>query len=178
MPQKPKPKHPELPFGVPEPAPNDAPGEPLADAVLAPRKMGRPRKWGSEAERKRAYRERLAADLAEPERLRRELRNAKRQATEKARQLAQIERDLASAEAEIERRSKREFELERTVERIEARADDWRSRATALARNLEAERLKVALLSTTPATPATPPARPKPPPSRRTKAKPKRRKRR
>ncbi|MFN8039171.1 MAG: hypothetical protein U0Q07_08180 [Acidimicrobiales bacterium] len=43
------------------------------EAEPALRKMGRPRKWSSEAERKRAYRERLAADLAEPERLRREL---------------------------------------------------------------------------------------------------------
>ncbi len=49
------------------------------DAAESPgRKVGRPRKWATEAERKRAYRERLAADIAEPERLRRELRNARR----------------------------------------------------------------------------------------------------
>lgn len=147
MPRKPKPEHPELPFDVPASMPEEVPDEPVAAAGSRAGKMGRPRKWESEAERKRAYRQRLAADLAQPERLRRELRNAKRQSAEKDRRLAQAERDLARAEAEIERRSKREIELESTVERLEVRVDDWRSRTNALTRNLEAERVKVARLS-------------------------------
>lgn len=167
-----------MPFDAPvlqaEEATIDIPSEPKPTA----RKVGRPRKWESEADRKRAYRERLAADLAEPERLRRELRNAKRQAAEKARRLSAMERDLARAEAEIDRRRRRESELEGTIQRLEDRVDDWRSRANALARNLEAERARVGLLSTSPGAPASTPAKPKPPPKRVTKAKPKRRKRR
>lgn len=147
MPRKPKPEHPELPFDAPAPVAGEGRAEPGSVTGSPTRKIGRPRKWESEAERKRAYRERLAADLAEPERLRRELRNAKRQSAEKARRLAQAERDLARAEAEIGRRSKRESELESTVKRLEARVDDWRSRANALARNLEAERVKVVRLT-------------------------------
>ena len=178
MPRRPKPEHPELPFDAPESAHDEATEDLLADAVPVPRKIGRPRKWGSEAERKRAYRERLAADLAEPDRLRRELRNAKRQVADKARRLAQVERDLERAEAEIQRRARREVELERTVDHLEARVDDWRSRANALAKNLEAERVKVALLSTMPPASESRPSRPKPPPKRTSPKKPKRRKRR
>jgi hypothetical protein len=50
----------------------------LQQSDAGPRRVGRPRKWVSEAERKRAYRERLAADLDEPLTLRRELRNERR----------------------------------------------------------------------------------------------------
>src|SRR5690606_15781156 len=117
------------------------------------RKMGRPRKWESEAERKRAYRERRAADLAEPERLRRELRNANRRVADRDRRLADAERELARAEAEIERRTKRESELASTVERLEARVDDWRSRANALGRNLEVERQAARLSAPSPSGP-------------------------
>jgi hypothetical protein len=72
--RKPKPEHPELPFDALVAIPNEALDEPDDAAESTGRKMGRPRKWATEAERKRAYRERLAADIAEPERLRRELR--------------------------------------------------------------------------------------------------------
>ena len=146
------------------------------DAEPAPRKMGRPRKWGSEAERKRAYRERLAADLAEPERLRRELRNARRQVADRDRRLADAERDLARAEAEIERRSKREIELVGTVGRLEAKVSDWRSRANALSRNLEAERAKAARSTTMPPPSGARPGRAVPPTKRTTPKKRRRRK--
>jgi predicted RNase H-like nuclease (RuvC/YqgF family) len=145
------------------------------EAEPAPRKIGRPRKWASEAERKRAYRERLAADHAEPERLRRELRNAKRRIADRDRRIAEAERDLARADAEIERRSRREIELEGTVRRLEAKVDDWRSRANALSRNLEAERANGASSSTTPPRSGTRPSRPVAPTKRTTPKKPKRR---
>lgn len=45
------------------------------------RPLGRPRLWDSEAERKRAYRARKAAELVEPSRLRDELRAARRALT-------------------------------------------------------------------------------------------------
>jgi len=43
----------------------------------ARRRPGRPRKWASDAERKRAYRARRATELAEPHRLRDEAREAR-----------------------------------------------------------------------------------------------------
>ena len=61
--------------------------EPLGDARSESRtqgstgRRGRPRKWDSDADRKRAYRQRLAADLEEPQRLREELRNERRRAS-------------------------------------------------------------------------------------------------
>ncbi len=57
---------------------------------------GRPRVWASEAERKRAYRARLAADLAEPARLRLELRAAHKRVGDLERSLAQAQRDSAA----------------------------------------------------------------------------------
>jgi predicted RNase H-like nuclease (RuvC/YqgF family) len=178
VPRKPSKEHPELPFDAPATRPDGAGEETVADPMPTAKKVGRPRKWESEAERKRAYRERLAADLAEPERLRRELRNAKRQGAEKARRLSEMERDLARAEAEIERRRTRESELQSTIERLERRVDDWRSRANALARSLEAERAMAPVASSSPVSSVTPPTLPKPPPKRVSKAKAKRRKRR
>lgn len=148
------------------------------EAEPALRKMGRPRKWSSEAERKRAYRERLAADLAEPERLRRELRNAKLRVADRDRRLAEAERDLARAEAEIKRRSEREIELEGTVRRLEAKVDDWRSRPNALSRNLEAERARASVPTTMPPTTGTIPSRPLSPTKRTTPKNAQRQKRR
>lgn len=70
MPRKPAAPQPELPFDVT--SRSTAVVQETTTVVPNPaRKMGRPRKWESEAERKRAYRERRAADLAEPEQLRR-----------------------------------------------------------------------------------------------------------
>jgi hypothetical protein len=66
----------------------------------AGRGPGRPRVWASEAERKRAYRARLAADLAEPVRLRLELRDARKRIGELERALAATRGDLGrSADA-------------------------------------------------------------------------------
>ncbi len=108
--------------------------------------MGRPRKWGSEAERKRAYRERLATDLAEPQRLRRELRNANRRIADRDRRIGELERDLARAEAEIKRGAELESEVHMVVERLEAQVDHWRSRAIELGNELKTERAKSARL--------------------------------
>jgi hypothetical protein len=61
--------------------------EPVGDAssdssrLESTGRRGRPRKWDSDADRKRAYRQRLAADLEQPRRLREELRNERRRAS-------------------------------------------------------------------------------------------------
>lgn len=73
------------------------PGGLTSKADLQPRGPGRPRKWASEAERKRAYRERLAADLAAPAQLRRDLRDAGKRIGELERAVAAADRDLARA---------------------------------------------------------------------------------
>ena len=84
----PDPAHVPSPVGLGEadhPQPHAVDAEKAAkatDRTEKPRgRGGRPRKWKSEAERKRAYRERRATDLAEPERLRRDLRNERRRVT-------------------------------------------------------------------------------------------------
>jgi hypothetical protein len=69
------------------------------------RSPGRPRVWASEAERKRAYREQLAADFAEPERLRRELRSARKAIADKDREISRLKRDLTRSEAATGTRS-------------------------------------------------------------------------
>ncbi|HEX9547106.1 MAG TPA: hypothetical protein VF942_07195 [Acidimicrobiales bacterium] len=66
---------------------------------------GRPRKWASEAERKRAYRARRATELAEPHRLRDDARQAREAAT------------AARTEAETARRAKRAEQRALTAER-------------------------------------------------------------
>jgi hypothetical protein len=85
-------------------------GEPAIDEAVAPGngrpRPGRPRKWASEAERKRAYRQRLALDLDNPLGLRHDLR-AERRRTARLKQendrlrarLAVAERRVAAAEA-------------------------------------------------------------------------------
>lgn len=166
-----------LPFeGVESDAPRGSDPR-SADANGGARGPGRPRIWASEAERKRAYRERLASDFAEPDRLRRELRAERKKGAEKDRETKQLKRELARTKAEIERRSTREEELEGTIRRLEAKVDDWRSRATALAKNLEAERERVSASRAMPPTPVTKPTRPVAPTKRTTPKKPKRRRR-
>jgi hypothetical protein len=64
----------------------------------AKRPPGRPRKWSSEAERKRAYRQRKATELAEPHRVREDARQARQAAT------------AAQAEAEVARRGQQRAE--------------------------------------------------------------------
>lgn len=109
MPRKPDPAQVPLPFDLPEDdhegqeperaeaATPEAPGP----ATKAPSKRGRPRKWASEAERKRAYRERLATDFAEPDRLRKELRNERRRVASRDRRIAELRRDLEGSAARI-----------------------------------------------------------------------------
>jgi hypothetical protein len=64
----------------------------------AARRVGRPRKWASEAERKRAYRERLAADLESPLALRRDLRTERRRTAGLRQENDRLRTRLAAAE--------------------------------------------------------------------------------
>lgn len=105
-----------------------------------PRRAGRPRVWASDAERKRAYRERLAADFAEPERLRRELRAERQTTTAKDREIARLKRDLARSEALVAAASSRQDQLERMITALEFKVEDWRSRARALSKRNDEER--------------------------------------
>lgn len=66
-----------------------------APAPRSPR--GRPRKWGSDAERKRAYRERKAEELAEPHRLRMELRRERQRSGSLANEAERLRGELAEA---------------------------------------------------------------------------------
>jgi chromosome segregation ATPase len=109
VPRKPDPAQVPLPFDLPEDDHEDPESEraeasateaPEPDAKAPPRR-GRPRKWASEAERKRAYRERLATDFAEPDRLRKELRNERRRVASRDRRIAQLHRDLEESAARI-----------------------------------------------------------------------------
>ncbi len=52
----------------------------VAVPEITPRNRGRPRRWPSEAERKRAYRQRRAAELADPLTLREDARAARAEA--------------------------------------------------------------------------------------------------
>lgn len=110
------------------------------DAEGAARRPGRPRVWASEAERKRAYRERLASDFAEPDRLRRELRAERRTVAEKDSEIARLKRELARVEAAERAAVSRRHDLEAMIETLESKVDDWRSRAQALAKRREQER--------------------------------------
>lgn len=170
MPRKRQTEYPELPFEEPAAAPESAAKPSKKRAVSAGGRMGRPRKWESEAERKRAYRERLAADLAEPQRLRRELRTERKRVAKRDQKIAALERELARVEARIDRCGKRESELERRIEHLESRVADWRSRARALAESLEKERNKSASVASIPGVQTTlsPERKPKskPPPKR------------
>jgi len=146
VPRKPAAPQPELPFDVTSRS-TEVVQETTTGAPKPARNMGRPRKWGSEAERKRAYRERLAEDLAEPQRLRRELRNANRRIADRDRRIVELERVLARAEAEIERGVERDSAGQAVVRRLEAQVDHWRSRAIELRNELKTERAKSARLA-------------------------------
>lgn len=129
-----------LPFDEDDPTKEPASAEHSGDIEDGRRRPGRPRVWASEAERKRAYRERLAADLAEPDRLRKELRAERRMIAEKDREITRLKRDLARAEAAERAALDRQADLQRIVQGLEAKVDDWRSRAQALARRREDQR--------------------------------------
>lgn len=111
-----------------------------ADVEDGARRPGRPRVWASEAERKRAYRERLASDFAEPNRLRKELRAELKTVAKRDREIDRLKRELARANAATDAALNRQTDLERTVEALEAKVGDWRSRARALAKKREEER--------------------------------------
>jgi chromosome segregation ATPase len=104
------------------------------------RRPGRARVWESDAERKRAYSERLAADFAEPDRLRKELRAERRLVAETEREVTRLKRELARAEDATGAALSRQADLQRMVEGLEMKVADWRSRAQALARKREEER--------------------------------------
>ena len=74
---------------------------------------GRPRKWADDAERLRAYRERKAAELAEPQRLREEVRELRRRV-----------RDI---ESELAREKVARTKAEENVRVLRAIIDDARS---------------------------------------------------
>jgi chromosome segregation ATPase len=108
-----------------------------------PSQRGRPRKWASEAERKRAYRERLATDFAEPDRLRKEVRNERRRVAARDRQIAELRRNLDEAKtridaAEVEKVDllarqvtlEEQLEWQRAkVQEYSARLSEWRRKA-------------------------------------------------
>jgi hypothetical protein len=104
-----------------------------------PPARGRPRKWSSEAERKRAYRLRRAAELAGPEAVRCEAQAARagaaksRTAAEAARGKAEYWRQRAAvAEQRVERARQRAWAAEQAAQRARAERDEaqrlWRSK--------------------------------------------------
>jgi chromosome segregation ATPase len=96
--------------------------------------------WASEAERKRAYRERLAADRAEPERLRRELRAERKRVADQDRQLSRFVQDLTRAKGLRADFAAREAELKSAIEHLEAKVEFWRAQARAIEKRLDEER--------------------------------------
>jgi len=87
-----------------------------------PRRPGRPRQWASEAERKRAYRARKAAELAEPLQLREALREAEGEA-------AQARGEAEAAALDVSRWQRRAAAAEKTLSRARAQAARARARA-------------------------------------------------
>jgi chromosome segregation ATPase len=85
-----------------------------ADGVEERRGPGRPRKWASEADRVRAYRQRKAEEHASADELRVERRVLKRQ-------LSDATRGRARAEAALDRATKQIEALEAELERTRAR---------------------------------------------------------
>jgi hypothetical protein len=96
-----------------------------------PPARGRPRKWSSEAERKRAYRLRRAAELAGPEAIRAEAQAARaeairaRTATERARRKTEYWRQRAAvAEQRVDGARQRVRAAEQSAQRARAERDD------------------------------------------------------
>ena len=84
-------------------------------------RRGRPRKWASEADRKRAYRERLAADLAEPVSLRRELRDEQRRSRKLDARVERLTAELSRTRAELDAVRDRERDLADVNEYLQSR---------------------------------------------------------
>ncbi|MFI5041708.1 MAG: hypothetical protein ACHQNA_07650 [Acidimicrobiales bacterium] len=91
-------------------------------SALPTRRPGRPRRWADDAERKRAYRQRKAADLAEPLRLREARTSAEAEA-------ATARREAAAAKAESERWRRRAETAQRELAVARAQARRSRDRA-------------------------------------------------
>jgi chromosome segregation ATPase len=105
--------------------------EAMDDASKLPRRgPGRPRKWATEAERKRAYRERLAADIAEPARLRRDLRAARKRIGELEQALTDLRRDYTRASRSLERCAEQRDRQAGQVSRFTDEVRDLRNRLT------------------------------------------------
>lgn len=108
------------------------------DTIPVKRAVGRPRKWASEAERKRAYRERLAADLDEPITLRRELRTERRRTAGLQQENRRLRAALAAAQARADEAEHATMDLRRRVEWLAANAErDGRQASEALVRMRE-----------------------------------------
>ena len=131
---------PPLPFGTPAPASVEPASSAPKVAEVPPNRGGRPRKWATEAERKRAYRERLATDHAEPDRLRRELRAERKRVAERERRLATRDGELARAQTTITNQAAQRAELEATVERLKAKIVSLQKQANQLGQRLAEER--------------------------------------
>jgi AT-hook transcription factor len=99
---------------------------------------GRPRKWATEAERKRAYRQRRAAELADPQALREEA-NSLRAAASSARAAEKRAKEQAASWRTRAERAERRTELARqrtrVAERAAQRARAERNQAQRLLRN-------------------------------------------
>jgi hypothetical protein len=138
VPRRARPEQDHLPFDTDPAAPPDEIPATEQPTIERPRR-GRPRVWTSEAERKRAYRERLAADHAEPERLRRELRAERKHVADRDRQLVRLRRDLAEALAERAHFAVLQADLEATIEELQTRVEFWKAEASRLEKRLDDE---------------------------------------
>ena len=99
---------------------------------------GRPRKWATEAERKRAYRERRAAELAHPHELREEAKSLRAAASSARAAENRAKEQAASWRLRAERAERRtELARQRTrvAERAAQRARAERDQAQRLLRN-------------------------------------------
>jgi chromosome segregation ATPase len=103
------------------------------DFGSTPNPRGRPRIWENEAERKRAYRERKAAELAAPERLRQELREERKRVAAGDREIARLRRQLQDAQADLAASEQDRSDLEEQIASLRAQLVDWKGRARALA---------------------------------------------
>jgi hypothetical protein len=121
-----------------------APIEDTFDEDQPSKRRGRPRIWESEAERKRAYRERKAVQLAYPERLREQLQNERRRVAYRDRELARARAELGRAVEQLDASVRRQETLQRTIDKLEIEVEKWRSRTKELAhhRTDEADRTR------------------------------------
>lgn len=110
-----------------------------SDGTASPRR-GRPRKWSSEAERKRAYRARKAEELAEPERLRAELRDARSDIRNLEKDRARLERKIGQLKAQLDRETSTRAELEAEMAAKDEGIEFWRNSAQSANRQLQEAR--------------------------------------